>query len=85
MADLGAHPAVRKHGNGMSSDDLASFTECLASFAQSRIKGTGADQYAQDGRQQFEDMTIEELQEYLLEEVADIFAYGAMIAIKALQ
>ena len=78
------HPAVVKHGQGMTSADLASFVEALGSMAQSRIKGIGHEQYAQATRQQFEDMTPAQVGEYLLEEVADGFNYLSMIAIKAL-
>lgn len=78
------HPAVRKHGRGMSSADLASFTEALASFAQSRVRGTGAEQYEEATGQQFERMTPEAIAEYALEEFADVINYMSMSAIKML-
>lgn len=82
--DLIDHPAVVKHGKGMSSADLASFTEALASFAQSRVKGTGAEQYQEANGQQFERMTPLAVAEYALEEFADVINYASMSAIKIL-
>lgn len=84
MWELLNHPAVVKHGKGMSSDELASFTEVLTSLAQSRTRGTGHDQYAQDGGQQFEGMSPAEVAEYMMEELADVVNYASMSAIKVL-
>lgn len=82
--DLMEHAAVVKHGQGVSSDELASFTECLASLAQSRIKGVGHEQYDVAGEQEFESRSPAETAEYVLEELADGMAYMAMSAIKVL-
>lgn len=84
MDDLYAHPAVRKHGQGMTSEDLASFVEVLGSLAQSRVKGIGHEQYSMPDRQKFEDLSPEALAEYALEEYADAVSYAAMGAIKML-
>lgn len=78
------HPAVLKHGKGLSSADLASFVEAMSSLSQSRIKGIGADQYEDGGSQQFEGMSEQELIEYFLEEMADGINYLAMLSIKVL-
>ena len=84
MWDLIEHPAVVKHGQGVSSAELASFTECLASFAQSRIKGIGHDQYDTAGGQEFEYRDEAATAEYMMEELADVMSYAAMAAIKVL-
>lgn len=76
------HTVVRNHGTGVSSDELGDYITTLAALARKRILGVGADQYDLGTRQKFEDMSIEELREAILEEVADIFSYAAMIAIK---
>jgi hypothetical protein len=83
---LSDHPAVVKHGYGMSSEDLASFVASLTSLSESRIKGTGAEQYAvnYDNRQKFEDMSDQEMAESLIEEAADAINYIAMGVIKYL-
>lgn len=81
---LAEHAAVTGHGYGVSSDDLASFVESFASFCQSRIKGTGKEQYDLGNRQAFEDMTEDEMVTGLIEEIADGFNYMAMGLIKVL-
>jgi hypothetical protein len=82
--DLMEHPAVQNHGKGVSSADLASFTECMASMASSRIQDLGHKSYGMGDRQKFEGQTSAELIEGLLEEVADAINYLSMAAIKAL-
>jgi len=82
--DLLDHPAVKNHGQGVSTDDLASFIEALGSQAQYRIRNTGHDQYAEGEGQQFERMTPVQLAEWMLEEAADVINYQAMSAIKVL-
>lgn len=84
LEDLREHDAVRRHGKGVTSEELASFVEVLADLGQSRIKGTGAEQYGQGGKQKFESMTHDELVTGLIEELSDAQNYLAMIAIKAL-
>lgn len=84
VTDLLDHPAVVNHGNGVSTDDLASFIEALASQAQYRVKNTGHDQYSEGDGQQFERMTPIQLAEWMLEEAADVVNYQAMSAIKIL-
>ena len=81
---LAGHPAVTGHGKGVSSDDVASFTEALASLAQSRVKGTGHEQYGQGKLQRFEEDTSDELVTGLLEEAADAINYIAMAMVKFL-
>lgn len=79
------HPAVVQHGQGVSSEELAGFTEAMADYAKSRIRGTGNEQYMSAiGIQEFEIRSPEETAEYLMEELADVINYASMLAIKAL-
>lgn len=82
--DLKDHPAVTKHGEGVTSDELASYVECFSSFGQSRIRGVGAEQYTEGLKQKFEGMSVRELAQGLLEELSDGQNYLAMISIKVL-
>lgn len=84
ITTLRTSPAVRNHGEGVSSGELADFTELLAAFGAGRIEGTGAEQYAKGARQLFEGMTITELAEGFIEEVSDAQNYLAMMSIKVL-
>jgi hypothetical protein len=77
------HPAVMKHGQGVSSVELASFIGEISSFAQDRIMGVGYDQYDQGRNHQvFEDLTPPQLIQAALEEFTDGINYLGMIAIK---
>jgi hypothetical protein len=82
--DLRNTAAVEFHGKGVSSVELADFVSCVSQISQSRIKGTGAEQYAHDGRQKFEEMNLDELVEGFTEEICDAQNYLAMILIKIL-
>ena len=76
-------PAVMQHGNGVDVQDLASFIQNVATMAASRVQGVGAKEYG--GQiQQFETKSVADLRQDILEEVADVVAYAAMIAIKTL-
>lgn len=83
MLELANHPAVVKHGLGTTSEELASFTECMASSASHRIRTVGHDQYSGDF-QQFEGADPYTVAEYLLEELADVISYASMSGIKIL-
>jgi hypothetical protein len=76
------HPAVTSHGSGVDPKDLAAFILSLAALAAERVQGTGARQYGGD-IQQFELKSESDLRLDIMEEAADIVAYGAMLAIKA--
>lgn len=76
------HPALTAHGNGIATEDLASFVEVFAGLAADRVRGTGADQYASE-KQAFEDKSIDEIIEDLLEELLDVIAYTSFLAVKA--
>lgn len=83
MQTLLDHPAVRKHGSGVSSTELGNFILTLADTAATRVLGVGAEQYGGE-RQRFETLTQEQQISELIDELADAYAYLAMVAIKAL-
>jgi len=74
---------VTQHGHGVDPRDLSAFIMSLAALAAERVQGIGAEQYGGE-IQKFETKSVEELKVDILEEAADIIAYGAMLAIKAL-
>ncbi len=78
------HPAVRKHGKGMTTEDFASFTEALADYSTVRVRGVGAAQYSGTEGQKFEQLTFEDTVLELVDELADVQNYAAMLAIKLL-
>jgi hypothetical protein len=67
---------------GMSSDDLAEYVEGFIKDCVSRIKGAGNDQYSFEGYQKFEIMDLDDLFEYIEEELRDIPNYLAMLFIR---
>ena len=81
---LADHDAVKWHGLGMESPELANFVEAFGSYVQGRILTTGKDQYEDDGGQRFEEMSLAELLDESLDELADVVAYASMLAIKLL-
>lgn len=83
MANLLGHPAVGKHGEGVTSAELADFTRSLSGLSQARVMGTGHQQYATGKLQRFEELSPAELGRELLEELADAMNYLAMVGIKA--
>lgn len=67
---------------GLSSQELADFTGEFIKECQGRIKGVGNQQYSEDGFQKFEAMELDDLLEYLEEEILDIPNYCAMLFIR---
>lgn len=67
---------------GMSSEELAEAVMDFMAKCASRIKGVGNKQYAEDGYQKFEVMDLDDLLEYILEEIRDIPNYCAMLEIR---
>lgn len=67
---------------GMSSDDLAEFSQEFILECMGRIKGVGDSQYSQGGFQKFEAMELDDLLEYAEEEILDIPNYCAMLFIR---
>lgn len=70
---------------GMSSEDLADATEEFIAFCSNRIKGVGDKQYSEDGFQKFEAMDLNELLEYIKEEIGDIPNYCTMLYIRIMR
>jgi hypothetical protein len=67
---------------GMSSEDLAEYVGQFMADCASRIKGAGNEQYSEDGYQRFEAMDLDDLFEYIEEEIRDIPNYCAMLFIR---
>ena len=81
---LATHPAVLKHGEGMSSQELGMFIEAFAAYTRHRVITVGAAEYAEGESQRFESMSFDELVLELVDELADAVNYNIMLAIKAL-
>ena len=77
------HPAVTKLGGGVSSVELSDFIGQLAERTRRRVLGVGEDQYGGE-IQKFETMNPEVIYEELLDEIADVYAYSAFLAIHAM-
>lgn len=77
------HPAVRKHGHGVSTPELVNFMDNLHNRMIERVKGIGQQQYG--GRvQKFETYGPDRLVSETLDELADVLAYVGMLTIKML-
>ena len=68
----------------MSSWDLADWQGEFSQYASGRILGIGAHQYDGAGSQKFEGLTVEELCDELVDELADVVNYAAMLAAKVM-
>ena len=77
------HPAVRRHGRGVMTEDLVNFIDCMNNRVVARVRGTGAEQYARE-QQAFEKYPTQRLVEETLDELADVIAYTSMLCIKLL-
>ena len=62
----------------MKSAELATEVEKIVKEAQSRITGVGANQYAMGDLQKFETMSLDDLLEYMVEELLDQINYSVM-------
>lgn len=67
---------------GLSSAQLAEEVAEAITRATSRVTGVGHDQYAEQGRQGFETMKLDDLIEYQLEELDDVINYSVMLQIR---
>lgn len=76
------HAAVRNHGSGISSPELADFVDLACMLAVDRVLGVGAEQYDDGKGQRFERLTEDELKRELIEELLDVVVYACMIGIK---
>ena len=80
---LDSHPAVQNLGHGVSSVDLADLIGQISERTRRRVLTIGESQYG--GRiQKFETMSPEKIFDELLDEVADVYAYAAFLAIHAM-
>jgi len=77
------HPAVSKYGTGVSSSELADFTQKFAEFTATRITGTGNREYGGE-IQVFERKDHSSFAQDIVEELADSVAYLAMTLIRSL-
>lgn len=68
--------------DGVSSDQLAGYVEEFINACKSRVLGVGKDQYENDGRQGFEDMSPVELIREARAEAQDGAVYMAMLDIQ---
>ena len=83
VKDLINHPAIATHGAGIATTDLADFIRQFAELTADRVSSIGADQYGQGKLQAFESKDPHEIFQEIVEELADVIAYVAMLAIKA--
>jgi NTP pyrophosphatase (non-canonical NTP hydrolase) len=67
---------------GMSSEELAQYCADYIVACVARVKGVGNDQYSEGGHQKFEVMELDDLIEYLREELMDVSNYAAMLDIR---
>lgn len=79
-----AKPALEKKviPFGMTSDQLADEVSQFVAECAVRIRGVGRDQYEGKGYQKFEMMEMDELFEYLEEELRDVANYAAFLVIR---
>lgn len=80
---LSSHNAVASLGHGVSSVDLADLIGQIAQRTQQRVLTIGDSQYG-GAVQKFETMSPEKIFDELLDEVADVYAYAAFLAIHAM-
>lgn len=75
---LAKSPVVNILEQGLSSQETADAIDIAIRYFQSRITGAGKDSYGteKDDVQQFESMSLEDLIEYQLEEIADDVNYA---------
>lgn len=87
LDDPGAGPIDRDRDHppdapthGLTSWDLADWQHQFGLYAQTRILGIGAHQYDEAGSQKFEHLPLADLYDELLDELADVVNYAAMLA-----
>jgi len=67
---------------GLTSWDLAEWVGDFSTYATTRVLGIGAHQYDLAGRQKFEGLDIQDICDELIDELADVVNYAAMLALK---
>lgn len=66
----------------MTSDELAARIGAFVAACQSRVRGSGREQYESNGVQRFESMTPLELVQWAREEAQDLSNYAVMADIR---
>lgn len=67
---------------GMSSEELAEESAQFIAACVTRIRGVGNEQYDMQGHQKFEELDLDELLDYTLEEIQDIANYAVFLGIR---
>jgi len=73
--------AVHDLGVGVSTDSLINFMDLFYDRVVARVEGPGAEQYLDDNVQKFETMSVDDITDELIDELADTWAYIAFAAI----
>ena len=66
----------------MNSQQLADEVQALADGAKSRILSVGDEQYSFGDTQKFESLPLEELFDWMEEELQDVVSYATMLSIR---
>lgn len=66
----------------VKSEELAHYVADFIGGACSRVMGTGAIQYEENGQQKFESMSLDELVDWTIEELQDVAVYACMLSIR---
>jgi len=73
--------AVQDLGSGVTTDALVNFMDLFYDRVVQRVEGPGAKQYLEDDVQKFETMSIDQITDEMLDELADSWAYIAFAAV----
>jgi hypothetical protein len=73
--------AVTDLGSGVTTDALINFMDMFYDRVVERVEGPGASQYLSDDVQAFEKMSIDQITDEMLDELADAWAYIAFAAV----
>ncbi len=73
--------AVQDLGSGVTTDALINFMDLFYDRVVLRVEGPGASQYLEDDVQKFETMSIDQITDEMLDELADSWAYIAFAAV----
>lgn len=73
--------AVQDLGSGVTTDALVNFMDLFYDRVVERVEGPGANQYLEDDVQKFETMSIDQITDEMLDELADSWAYIAFAAV----
>ncbi|NDB65112.1 MAG: hypothetical protein EB168_05515 [Euryarchaeota archaeon] len=73
--------AVQDLGSGVTTDALVNFMDLFYDRVVERVEGPGANQYLEEDIQKFETMSIDQITDEMLDELADSWAYIAFAAV----